>query len=550
MFTERETQTFLEGLSTPERVQEETLLRSIVGPNVESEFGQRHHFAAIRTPEEYRRAVPIRSYEDYRADIDRIVQGGAQGVLTTEPVRRFFMTSGSTAQPKYIPVTSSFTRDKSRAFGIYWALALGQHPQVTRASIVTNFSDSGAETKTPGGLPASSESAYWSQVTAATQRRSRPIIPKIVAKTKDTEARYYALARVLLEEEFTGLMTLNPSTIFLLFQKLNEHASALIEDVRRGGIRDDLPLSDEARAYVGETYRGNAARAELLGALRAAAGGQLLASQVWPALSLVVSWRSPMLQPYLRMLEPHLTGVSGRDYISMASEGIIAIPTVPGASGGVVANGVHYYEFVPEDAIESASPPSLLPHELEVGRTYVTILSTAAGLYRYNIGDVVRVTGFQERTPIIEFLHRAGNTCSLTGEKLTEDQVTDAVAAAARTAGVSLGTFTAAPADEGFPRYVLRVEAAPRASVEQLRALRDAFEAELDRRNIEYGSKRESKRLGGPEVWQVAPGEYAARRQRRVAAGTNDAQFKPTHLTRDSRILREFQVVDRVVWGE
>lgn len=550
MFTERETETFLEGLSSPERVQEETLLRSIVGPNVGSEFGQRHGFGAIRTPDEYQRAVPIRTYEDYRADIARIVETGAGNVLTTEPVRRFFMTSGSTAQPKYIPVTHSFTRDKSRAFGIYWALALTQHPKVARASIVTNFSDSGSEVKTRGGLPASSESAYWSQVTAATQRRSRPIIAKTIAKTKDTEARYYALARVLLEEEFTGLMTLNPSTIYLLFQKMNEHAERLIDDVRRGGIREDLPLSDEARAYVRDTYRGNHARAAALEVLRAESGGKLLASQVWPPLDLVVSWRSPMLQPYLRMLEPHLTGVSGRDYISMASEGIIAIPTVAGTSGGVVANGVHYYEFVPEESIDSANPPALLPHELEAGKSYVTILSTAAGLYRYNIGDVVRVTGFHARTPIIEFLHRAGNTCSLTGEKLTEDQVTDAVSAAARTAGVTLTSFTAAPADEGFPRYVLLVECDPPASHAQLAAIRDAFEAELDRRNIEYGSKRESKRLGGPEVWQVRPGEYAARRQRRVAAGTNDAQFKPTHLTRDSRILRELEVSDRVAWGE
>ena len=255
-----------------------------------------------------------------------------------------------------------------------------------------------------------------------------------------------------------------------------------------------------------------------------------------------------MLQPYLRMLEPHLVGVAGRDYISMASEGIIAVPVQPGGSGGVVANGVHYYEFVPEEELDSPHPHALLPHELEVGRTYVTILSTAAGLYRYNIGDVVRVVGFYERTPIIEFLHRAGNTCSLTGEKLTEAQVSDAVSAAAQAAGVTLTSFTAAPADEGFPRYVLLVEPTADMSRAQLERLRDAFEHELDQRNIEYGSKRESKRLGGPEVWLVKAGEYAARRQRRVASGTNDAQFKPTHLTRDSRILRELEVIERVVW--
>ena len=35
---------------------------------------------------------------------------------------------------------------------------------------------------------------------------------------------------------------------------------------------------------------------------------------------------------------------------------------------------------------------------------------------------------------------------------------------------------------------------------------------------------------------------------KRHSEEANDAQFKPTHLTRDSRILRELEVIDRVVW--
>jgi len=540
VFTERETEVFLEGLKAPRKVQEETLIRAIIAPNVGSRFGKDHDFASIATPADYRRAVPIKTYEDYRADIDAIVLRGEQGLLTTSLVTRFFTTSGSTAKPKYIPVTSSFTREKSRAFGIYWSLALAQHPAVARADIVTNFSDSGESLKTPGGLPASSESAYWGQVTAATQRRARPIIPKVVARTKDTDGRYYAIARVLAEETFSGLMTLNPSTIYLLFQKMAEHAETLIEDVRAGGVSSRFDLSDEARAYLTENYRGNPSRAAFLSSL-----GSLVASRVWPALKLVVSWRSPMLQPYLRLLEPHLEGVAGRDYVSMASEGIMSIPVAASVSGGAVAIGVHYYEFVPEELIDMPDPVALQPDELEVGRSYVTILSTSAGLYRYNIGDVVRVTGFHFGTPIIEFLHRAGNTCSLTGEKLTEGQVSEAVDAAARQVGFQIASFTAAPAAEGFPRYILLIEGAFSGAA-SLESFRSFFEKELTARNIEYGGKRSSQRLGAPEIWVVKPGEYARRRERRVAGGTNDAQFKQTHLTRDSRILGELEIIERL----
>lgn len=546
MLGSREAELFLEGLKTPERIVTDTLLSSIVRPNEEAEFGREHGFSKIRSVADYQAAVPIRDYEGFRDRIDRIVNLGEQGILTTEPVKRFFATSGSTAKPKYIPVTSSFAQRKSRAFGIYWSLALAQHPGVERASIVTNFSDSGEPKKTPGGLPLSSESAYWAMMTAATQRRDKPIIPRAVAKIEGTDARYYAIARILAEERFSGLMTLNPSTLWLLFQKMNEFKDELLRDVRRGGLSDRFNVAAGARAIVEETYRGNPARADAIEATLDSAEPFLRASRVWPGLKLVVSWRSPMLTPYLRMLEPHLVGVHSRDYLSMASEGVMSIPIEPEKSGGVVATSIHFLEFVPEEQLGQPNARALLPHQLEVGKSYVTILSTSGGLYRYNIGDVVRVSRFVEATPVVEFMNRAGNTCSLTGEKLTEDQVSAAMEEASQQTQVALESFMVAPAPEGFPRYILAVELLRPAAREALLAFLAAFERALGARNIEYGAKRESQRLGAPELWRVSAGAYAARRQRKIAEGTNDAQFKPTHLTRDSKLLSELSVEERI----
>jgi GH3 auxin-responsive promoter len=544
LFAAREAQLFLEGLKTPEKVAEETLLEKIVRPNAASEIGRLHGFGGIASIEDYRRRVPIRGYEDFRPFIERMVEG-EEGVLFTEPIRRFFLTSGSTAKPKYVPVTSSFVRDKSRAFGIYWSLVFDQHPDVSNDKIVTNFSDSGEMGKAPSGLPASSESAYWSQVTAATQRRAKPIIPKIVARIADTEARYYAIARILLEEEFHALMTLNPSTIYLLFHKMNVFKDQIFEDIEMGTISAGLPFGDDVRAYVKETYRPNPERRSALEASLSRDEPRLRASSAWPNLKLVVSWRSPMLAPYLRLLDPHLANVASRDYISMASEGIISIPVRDGKSGGVVANSVHFYEFIPEEDAAMPSPETKLPHELEVGRRYVVVLSTTGGLYRYNIGDVVRVVDYFEKTAVIEFLHRTGNTCSLTGEKLTEDQVTEAVADVAKGLALEIESFTAHPAESGFPRYVFLVELKGPADRAQLARFPGEIDRALEARNIEYGSKRESERLGAPELWIVTPGGYAARRGRRVAEGANDAQLKPTHLSRDSEFWRQFEIAER-----
>lgn len=546
MFASREAQSFLASLEEPERVQAEFLREQVLAPNLECELGRRHAFDKIVTVEDYRRAVPISTYDGFADLIERTVQGGEQGLVTGDPIKRFFLTSGSTSRSKYIPVTNRFVRNKSRTFGIYWSLVFAAHATAKRGRMVTNFSDSGKAVRAPGGLPCSSESAYWAGVTRATQLAEKPIIPKSVAQIGDSDSRYYAIARILLEERFAVIMTLNPSTILLLFQKVAQFADALIADIERGGIgHADLGVSDEVRDYVARTYAGNRERAAELRALAADAPG-LLAHRVWPELALAICWRSPMLQPYIELLAPHFEGVAQRDYILMASEGVMAVPIEDGRSGGVLAVGANFYEFVPEDEIDAPDPTVLSPHELEVGRTYVLILSNASGLYRYNIGDVVRVVRFERRTPVIEFLHRAGSTCSLTGEKLTEDQVTAAVSDVAEQLGLAIESFTLAPAKQGFPHYVAMIELQRDARRVVLAELPQRLDEALEQHNMEYGSKRSSQRLASPEVWLVRPGGYEDRRRQRLAGGTSDSQIKPTHLTRDPNFVDQFEIVERL----
>jgi hypothetical protein len=542
---ERDIDLLLSGLGRPLELQAECLHNRIVRPNESCEYGKKHGFERIRTIRDYQRNVPIVTYADLEPEITRIIHG-APGVLTSEPVRRFFATSGSTGAAKFIPVTSSLIADKARAFGVYWGLLFRSHPDAESGKVVGNFSDSAGASKVACGLPLTSEGAYWNAVGAATQKRGRSPIPKLVSQISDSDSRYYTVARILLEEDVSLLMALNPSTLVLLFRKLNAFAEELIRDVEQGTLKRELQVSNEVREHVTSRYRGNPARADQLREFLRRNDSVLAAHEVWPTLKLVVSWRSPMQQPYLRLLEPHLATVSQRDYLLMASEGIIAIPMEDAASGGVLATSFHFFEFIPEEQSASPNPTVLLASELEVGRSYVVLLSTSAGLYRYNIGDVVRVTGMRERTPVVEFLHRTGSTCSLTGEKLTEEQVVQAVSAVASRLELALEGFTLHPAPDGFPHYTLLVEFAGTPTDPVLRTFLGAFDLELGERNIEYSAKRRSERLGPPELWVARKGSYDARRQQRIAAGANDAQLKPTHLSRDVRFSVAFDVRERL----
>lgn len=538
-------QKLLQSLSNCKTTQRELLLKRLIMPNKTSEFGKNSGFSSIRSISDYQHAVPVCDYEDLRGAIARIADG-ERNVLTSEPVRRFFITSGSMTAPKYVPVTLSFIRDKSRVFQIYWELVAEAHPGIARDSLIFDFTDTGDDQRTPGGLLCSSESSFWNACWRGGAGKPQcPIPHEIIMKIRDLEARYYTIARIMLETDLTVLMALNPSTILLLAGVIQQNAPRLIEDVRCGGVTTDLSLTEEVRAYMCARCHGHPDRARELERILED-GGALPAARVWPNLQLAVCWRSPVVHPYIELLHPFLGSIPQRDYLTMASEGIMAIPLQDEVSSGILPTHTHFFEFIPEELLDQEFPATLLAHELEAGGNYAVVLSTSAGMYRYKIGDVVRVRGFAGSTPFIEFLHRAGRTCSLSGEKLTESQVAAAVSYTAARLRLAIREFTLSPTARPFPHYVLSAEVEAPYTTRQLNHFLVSLDQDLGLRNIEYQSKRSSRRLGSPELCVLRPGSYASLRQERIHGGANNAQIKIACLTPDLDWHKQFQVIERI----
>src|SRR5262249_7018906 len=134
-----------------------------------------------------------------------------------------------------------------------------------------------------------------------------------------------------------------------------------------------------------------------------------------------------------------------RDVGLIASEGRMTIPMADGTASGVLDITTHYFEFLPEAEADRPNPTLLPAHEVEEGKTYFIVPTTAFGLYRYHISDLVRVTGFYNRTPLVEFLGKGAHFASVTGEKLSEYQVAQAVEDVLRGLDVSLTAYTLAP---------------------------------------------------------------------------------------------------------
>jgi hypothetical protein len=513
-------------------------LSDICHRNAGTEFGQKHGFDRIRSVADYRAAVPPQTYDTLAHWIERVTLG-EPNVLTAERPLMFATTSGTTGAAKYIPVTPSYLKEYSHGIHVHTYRMMADYPDMLEGKVVVSSSND-QEGLTPGGVPYGAISGYLTRTQPAVLRRYF-VMPYEVCRIKDIEAKYYITLRHALPADVRGLLTPNPSSLLLLAQSMASHADELIEDIRRGTVNSDY-LPDAAAPSLTAGLSADTKRAaELAACLRAS--GRLIPAEAWPNLRSISCWKGGTMPLYLRQLPASFGDVPVRDLGYMASEGRGATPLVNSGAAGVLNVDSHFFEFVPAEQRDRDDPDFLTAEELESDTEYYVYLTTSAGLYRYDINDIVRVVDFYRRTPVIQFVRKGQGISSITGEKLTEAQVTAALVDVVDGGGFDLDHVTACVEWGDPPCYAFYCETAQPWPEAQCHRFLRAVDGELSARNIEYEAKRSSRRLGMPVFKQVAAGSFTALRQQRVVAGAPEAQVKIPHLSTDMRFGEHLEVV-------
>jgi len=481
----------------PRQVQEQVLLAKVAA-NADSDFGRRHDFTHIDSVEDFRRRVPLGAYEYLRPYIDRVRRGDARALFgPAEQVLMFALTSGTTDEPKYIPITERFLQEYRTGWYIWgWGLYC-DHRLAFQGGLLNIVSEADKE-RTPAGIPCGAISGLMAQMQPWVVRWFYPI-PGITNCVADAESKYYLILRLCLTGNVSLCCTPNPSTLLRLSQIGNERALELIRDIERGGISERCAVPGEVRDRLRRRLRPRPRHARRLARLLDREG-RLLPRDYWPGLKTLAVWKGGTVSLYLPRLADAFGPVPTRDIGLIASEGRMSIPLSDEGSAGVLDVMHQFFEFVPEQELGSESARALLAHELELGERYYVVLTTSGGCYRYNIMDHVAVVDRYRQTPVIEFLNKGEHISSLTGEKLTENQVVRALRRVQEQIGVPrIEQLTLTPVWDDPPYYVLL---APNASVnlDGCSLLLAGLERELCLSNVEYAQKRKSRRLGPPRL--------------------------------------------------
>jgi hypothetical protein len=523
--------TFDAACRRPRDVQE-ALLQRTLAEQADTAFGRDHHFRAIRSVADFRRHLPVAPYDYFEPYLQRVRRGETDALLADRRVLMFALTSGTTAARKTIPITPRYLADYRRGWNRWGLRALLDHQRISCSPILQLAGDP-EEFRTEAGTPCGSLSGLTIKVQHR-YIRFLYCLPAAAGRVKDPHAKYYVALRLSLGRPVGMISAANPSTLAALARTLNDEKDNLLRDLRDGTLNPRLDLPDGVRAELAPYLKKYPRRARRFAAV-ATRTGELWPRDVWPPDRMLLgTWTGGSVGPYLRQLTRTYGDTYVRDLGLLASEGRMTIPMTDHSPAGILDVTTHYFEFIPEAEGDSPRPTVLGAHELEEGKHYYILLTTAAGLYRYHIHDLVRVAGFHRKTPLLEFLGKGHHFASLTGEKLSEYQVTHALADVTGRRGVPLPVYTLAPCwNDEQPYYGLFVE---RGAWDEAtaRTVLPEFDRALGERNDEYHGKRASGRLGPVRLLWLPPGAWAAwDRERLAKAGGPPEQYKHPCLIGD-----------------
>lgn len=537
---------FASAVRHPDRAQRERLA-AIVAECKDSAFGRAHGIGEVKSLRDLQARVPVSTYADYEPFILRSMRG-ERNVLTREAPIFYAASTGTTGTPKRTPTTHAFRKEFQRAVSISMAHVAMRFPAAFRGSLlyfVARREIARAEDGTPIG--------YTSGFNFTQQP---PAVRKIYAwpyelfEVEDAEARDYLATWIAALSPVTLVAGVFPLALANLLRTAESFAEPLARDLERGTLRDDLRLPPDAYAFFARYARRDARAADRVRSEARANGGRLPAHAWLPDLRLVYCWTSASAGNYVPDLRARLGDrVAIRDAVYAANEGWSNCTFGEEEIGGPVCVTGHFFEFVETGAWDRGVREGIGAESLEPGRSYRILLTTSAGLFRYDLGDVVRSSGMHRATPRIHFERRGAASFNLAGEKLDEAHVSKAVSGVLARRRLDASFFAAQPRigrGESRPRWELVLELRELPTRELAEALREELDVELGKVNEDYADERRLN-LDPLALRVVSPGEHERDRARRIGEGAPEAQLKVVHLAPDEgahRHLREAFVVE------
>lgn len=524
----------------PSRVSCRTL-RRIVSSNRNTEFGRQHGFVDIKNPKQYKVSVPLGDYSTYKPYIKRMARG-EKNVLLSQPILYFGITSGTTGEQKLIPSTAASLKAASGYMAVLsqrmMYKAFKKDYSYGRGLPLTDMLPAG---KTKGGIPVCSATSGGMK----SIKRIIPLLwtspPEVMEMSDRDNFLYLNLLFGLRERKLMYISGVFISSVLDMFRFLETHWKSLTEDIRRGKISSPNRVENKLRDRLLRGIKPDSGRADEL-SRKFAAGMEGIAKRIWPKLLCILTVTGGSFSVYDSKVDYYTGGMPIYSPLYAATEAMVGINPYVDKRSYVLTPDTAYFEFIPICDINDANPSTEDINQLVVGNDYEVVITTYTGLYRYRLGDIVRVEGYYNASPKLKFLYRKNQLLNIAAEKTTEQHVSETMEKVFKALGCTPVDYTSLADTSVSPgRYVFFVEIKDGERRLSMDAISRVVEKELCTANPAYGRIRSKGRLGMSKTVIVPEGTFRRYKDSIIIKrGISRSQLKVPRVLRQSEAERYF----------
>ncbi|KAG0463363.1 hypothetical protein HPP92_019432 [Vanilla planifolia] len=560
--TETEKLQQLEEMTVHVSETQEKLLAEILRRNAMTEYLKAHKMNGATGSKTFKQQVPMVTYEDLKPYINRIADGDRSAILTGVPISELHISTGtSSGENKLIPFNDEMARCRLLFFSFVMPVFNKNVASVAKGKALYFLFVKG-ETKTAGGIKTiggmtSFLKSEYSRLQSS--KFSSPFSsntgPTAAILCPDTFQSMYAqmLCGLYHRLDVLRLGSIFASVVVRAIRFLQLHWHELAHDIATGtlnhaivtdpSVRESIscvmtrPKPDLARFITEQCSSG-----EWAGIIR----------KIWPNTRFIDAIVTGSMSQYINMLEYYGDGLPLASTLYVSSECCMGINLRPLAPPSEVSYlllpNVAYFEFLPVGDEQGLVDMA----HVELGKEYELVITNFAGLYRYRLGDVLRVAGFYKKAPLFQFARRSGAVLSVDVEKTDEAMLQRAVDRAAYEAmpesGTGIAEFAGSVDTGTVPgHYVVYVELMAKRGVaaEVMGVFCRVMEKALMTENWYYKEGREASCSIGPlEIRVVRCGTFEKMAERAIARGAAIGQYK---VPRCIKLKSDLEMLDSMV---
>ncbi len=546
-----------EGLKVLEAFREETrnpmerttaLLMKLLQDNKDTEYGRKFDFANIHTIEDYQKKVPVVVYDDLAPYLERMMEG-EKNVLTAYSYDHFNETSGTVGVPKVVPMTAEQANvfAKYNNYLLYGLMSEGLDPDWKNGR---GFCTSSGNYRTlKSGLTVGEASSKMADYIKGGKEALDAMIRMVYTSPieglnpeEGADTKYIHTRFALMDKEVRGMITGFYSVIILFLHYIENNIDLLIDDIEKGTISEDIEMPEASRESLMKKIKPMPERAAELREVFKNGTDFPWVKKVWPHFCYFVGVGGDGFEIYDRQIKEHYAGDGVKNIYSgiTASEGLWSVPSGIDDFDSILAPSAAFVEFLPVEAGDDFSK-CVTMDKLEEGRIYELIITNLSGFFRYRMSDAVKVTGFYNKTPKVQFMYRVNRTINLAEEKTTEKALQIAVEKTAEEMNIPLADFTVYPNTDITPnRYDFLIEPRKEISKFDMDALRESIFRNLIEANPVYLDCYKELWLDKPEVYFLQPETSLLYRDMMVLRGSSLNQLKPVRVIMNERQRKFF----------